>query len=100
MNFCITDGESIVATRYINSRHDEAASLVQFLSVVLCCTNLWLTPLRQWFSSGTTFSEYSEGGHYKMSKMDKRENIILVRDSCSCVCRLSSAFLLRLPASH
>ncbi|KAH8100665.1 N-terminal nucleophile aminohydrolase [Cristinia sonorae] len=58
MNFCVTDGESVVATRYINSRHDEAASL--------------------WFSSGTTFSEYAEGGHYKMQKMDKRENIILI----------------------
>lgn len=32
----------------------------------------------QWFSSGSTFSEYAEGGHYKMSKTDKRENIILV----------------------
>ncbi|KAI0082288.1 N-terminal nucleophile aminohydrolase [Panus rudis PR-1116 ss-1] len=58
MNFCVTDGESVIATRYINSRHEEAASL--------------------WFSSGTTFSEYAEGGHYKMSKMDKRENIILI----------------------
>ena len=28
MNFCVTDGESVIATRYINSRHDEAASLV------------------------------------------------------------------------
>ena len=33
----------------------------------------------QWFSSGSTFSEYADGGHYKMSKTDKRENIILVR---------------------
>ena len=29
MNFCVTDGESVVATRYISSRHDEAASLVK-----------------------------------------------------------------------
>jgi len=58
MNFCVTDGESVVATRYISSRHDEAASL--------------------WFSSGTTFSEYAKGGHYKMSKTDKRENIIMI----------------------
>lgn len=28
MNFCVTDGESVVATRYISSREDEAASLV------------------------------------------------------------------------
>jgi len=58
MNFCVTDGESVVATRYISSRQDEAASL--------------------WFSSGTTFSEYAKGGHYKMSKTDKRENIIMI----------------------
>jgi len=58
MNFCVTDGESVVATRYISSREDAAASL--------------------WFSSGTAFSEYAAGGHYKMSKEDKRENIIMV----------------------
>ncbi|KAH8120170.1 N-terminal nucleophile aminohydrolase [Phellopilus nigrolimitatus] len=58
MNFCVTDGETVVATRYISSKVDEAASL--------------------WFSSGTTFSEYAKGGHYKMSKADKRENIIMV----------------------
>lgn len=58
MNFCVTDGESVVATRYISSREDEAASL--------------------WFSSGTTFSEYMKGGHYKMTKADKRENIIMI----------------------
>lgn len=58
MNFCVTDGESVVVTRYISSKKDEAASL--------------------WFSSGTTFSEYAEGGHYKMSKADKRENIIMI----------------------
>lgn len=34
--------------------------------------------LPQWFSSGTSFSEYAPGGHYKMSKEDKRENVIMV----------------------
>ena len=29
MNFCVTDGENIVVTRYISSRVDEAASLVR-----------------------------------------------------------------------
>ncbi|KZV63308.1 N-terminal nucleophile aminohydrolase [Peniophora sp. CONT] len=58
MNFCVTDGSSVVATRYVSSRRDEAASL--------------------WFSSGTSFSEYADGGHYKMSKTDKRENIIMI----------------------
>lgn len=32
MNFCITDGESVVASRYISSRKDEAASLVRLWS--------------------------------------------------------------------
>ncbi|KIK05459.1 hypothetical protein K443DRAFT_675022 [Laccaria amethystina LaAM-08-1] len=58
LNFCVTDGESVVVTRYISSRKDEAASL--------------------WFSSGTEFSEYAEGGHYRMSKADKRESIIMI----------------------
>ncbi|CAK5280516.1 unnamed protein product, partial [Mycena citricolor] len=58
MNFCVTDGDTVVATRYISSVKDEAASL--------------------WFSSGTTFSEDCEPGHYRMSKADKRENIIMV----------------------
>lgn len=58
MNFCVTDGETVVVTRYVSSRTDEAASL--------------------WFSSGTTFSEYADGGHYRMTKTDKRENIIMI----------------------
>lgn len=28
MNFCVTDGETVVATRYISSRQHEAVSLV------------------------------------------------------------------------
>lgn len=36
MNFCVTDGESVIATRYISSRHDEAASLVGFITVLIC----------------------------------------------------------------
>ncbi|KAF8311161.1 N-terminal nucleophile aminohydrolase [Clavulina sp. PMI_390] len=58
LNFTVTDGATIVASRYISSKYDEAASL--------------------YFSSGTTFNEYAPGGHYKMSKSDKRENIIMV----------------------
>lgn len=75
MNFCVTDGETVVATRYISSRTDEAASLVSSVILVhwISCS---CRP--QWFSSGSTFSEYAEGGHYKMSKTDKRENIIMV----------------------
>lgn len=29
MNFCVTDGDTVVATRYISSDKDEAASLVR-----------------------------------------------------------------------
>jgi len=32
MNFCVTDGESVVVTRYISSKKDEAASLVRSTS--------------------------------------------------------------------
>ncbi|KAF8339074.1 N-terminal nucleophile aminohydrolase [Cantharellus anzutake] len=58
LNFIVTDGSTIVASRYVSSRTDEAASL--------------------YFSSGTTFNEYAPGGHYRMSKSDKRENIIMI----------------------
>lgn len=78
MNFCVTDGESVVATRYISSRKEEAASLVR-CSHLACAISI--TQIRQWYSSGTEFSEYAKGGHYKMSKADKRENIIMVKSS-------------------
>jgi glutamine amidotransferase len=58
LNFAVTDGKSVVATRYIQSKTDEAASL--------------------YFSTGTHFEEYGEGGHYRMLKKDKRERIILI----------------------
>ncbi|GHJ85453.1 hypothetical protein NliqN6_1855 [Naganishia liquefaciens] len=58
LNFVVSDGENVIATRYISSRTDEASSL--------------------FFSSGTTFEEYAEGGHYRMTKADKRENIIMI----------------------
>lgn len=35
MNFCVTDGESVVVTRYISSKKDEAASLVCFCRVAV-----------------------------------------------------------------
>ncbi|KAK4688227.1 glutamine amidotransferase, partial [Tremellales sp. Uapishka_1] len=75
MNFVVTDGETVVATRqvfncacltladfasnrYISSRTSEASSL--------------------FFSSGTSFDEYQDGGLYRMTKADKRENIIMI----------------------
>ncbi len=57
MNFCVTDGESIICTRYVSSKSDQAASL--------------------YFSSGTSFYEHSPGA-YRMVKTDKREKIIVV----------------------
>lgn len=76
MNFCVTDGSNIVVTRYISSRKDEAASLVWFLALMTFDFVLMLQ--LQWFSSGTEFNEYAEGGHYRMTKSDKRENIIMI----------------------
>lgn len=88
MNFCVTDGESVVATRYISSRHDEAASLVKDPSGMIYSM---VSGRLQWFSSGTTFSEYMQGGHYKMTKADKRENIIMVGSLLLRVCTPDSS---------
>ncbi len=90
MNFCVTDGETVVATRYISSRTDEAASLVSPFGFIRCSS---CSRRPQWFSSGSTFSEYAEGGHYKMSKTDKRENIIMVP---TCVISPSSTVIDRM----
>jgi glutamine amidotransferase len=54
----VSDGDSVIATRYITSRTSEASSL--------------------FFSSGTSFEEYQEGGLYRMTKADKRESIIMI----------------------
>ena len=39
MNFCVTDGASVVATRYVSSRNDAAASLVRILFLFLEWSN-------------------------------------------------------------
>ncbi|KAI9775561.1 MAG: hypothetical protein M1839_001039 [Geoglossum umbratile] len=57
LNFAVTDGHTVVCTRYVSSRTDEAASL--------------------YFSSGTKWVEY-EGGHYRMERRDKGGDIVLV----------------------
>lgn len=57
MNFCVTDGLSVLCTRYVSSLHDEAASL--------------------YFSSGTSFYERSKG-MFRMRKEDRRQNIVMV----------------------
>lgn len=70
LNFAVTDGESVVCTRYVSSKTDEAASL--------------------FFSSGTSWKEsrngrkatadHSEPGQkdYVMERRDKGSDIILV----------------------
>ncbi|KNZ53873.1 hypothetical protein VP01_3112g2 [Puccinia sorghi] len=74
LNFAVTDGQSVVATRYVNSSTDEAASL--------------------YFSTGTSFEAASgldgavvksdecheplEAAQYRMKKCDKRERIVLI----------------------
>ncbi|KAF9186229.1 hypothetical protein BGZ51_002177 [Haplosporangium sp. Z 767] len=57
LNFAVTDGVSVVCSRYISSRTLEAASL--------------------YFSSGTRFESYKPG-HYRMIKADKREDIVVI----------------------
>ena len=58
LNFAITDGHSVVCTRYVNSRTDEAASL--------------------YFSSGTNWTFTGESGQYRMERKDKGADIVLV----------------------
>ncbi|VVT49551.1 uncharacterized protein SAPINGB_P002325 [Magnusiomyces paraingens] len=57
LNIAITDGDSVVVSRYVTSKTEEAASLH--------------------FSSGTRFFEYSPG-QYRMERRDKGQNIIMV----------------------
>ncbi|KAH8921098.1 N-terminal nucleophile aminohydrolase [Atractiella rhizophila] len=58
LNFCVTDGESVVVTRYISSKEQDAASL--------------------FFSTGTKFEEFQEK-EFRMRKDDKRETIVCFR---------------------
>jgi len=57
MNFAVTDGYSVVCSRYVSSKTEEAASL--------------------YFSSGTSFYE-SSPSVYRMQKEDRRERIVVV----------------------
>ena len=58
LNFAVTDGHSVVCTRYVSSKTDEAASL--------------------YFSSGTSWKEGESKGDYKMERRDKGADIVLV----------------------
>lgn len=57
LNFAITDGESVVISRYITSKTDEAASLH--------------------FSTGSRFFEY-EPGLFKMERLNRSQDVIFV----------------------
>lgn len=58
LNFAVTDGHTVVCTRYVSSKTDEAASL--------------------YFSSGTKWKEGKTKGHFKMERHDKGADIVLV----------------------
>ncbi|GAB1205383.1 hypothetical protein APSETT445_004057 [Aspergillus pseudonomiae] len=58
LNFAVTDGHTVVCTRYISSKTDEPASL--------------------YFSSGTKWKEGKVKGHFKMERHDKGADIVLV----------------------
>lgn len=57
LNFAATDGESIVVSRYITSKTDEAASLH--------------------FSTGSKFFEY-QPGLFKMERLNRSQDVIFV----------------------
>lgn len=57
LNFAITDGHSVVCTRYVSSCTDEAASL--------------------YYSSGTTWAEKKKN-NFQMDRRDKGADIVLV----------------------
>lgn len=58
LNFAVTDGHSVVCSRYVSSCTDEAASL--------------------YYSSGTTWEDKSSKGEYQMDRRDKGADIVLV----------------------
>ncbi|KAJ2785137.1 glutamine amidotransferase subunit [Coemansia javaensis] len=58
LNFAVTDGQSVVCTRYITSADKEAASL--------------------FYSSGSEFKTDAESGQYRMSKANRREDVVVV----------------------
>ena len=58
LNFAVTDGHSVVCTRYIRSKTDEAASL--------------------YYSSGTSWVDKNQKGEFHMDRKDKGADIVLV----------------------
>lgn len=58
LNFAVSDGHTVVCTRYVSSKTDEPASL--------------------YFSSGTQWKEGKTKGHFRMERQDKGADIVLV----------------------
>ena len=58
LNFAVADGHSVVCTKYVSSKTDEAASL--------------------YFSSGTDWKYTGVKGQYKMERRDKGADIVLI----------------------
>ncbi|KAJ2705615.1 glutamine amidotransferase subunit [Coemansia sp. IMI 203386] len=58
LNFAVTDGQTVVCTRYITNSELEGASL--------------------FYSSGSEFSNEEESGRYRMIKANKREDVVVV----------------------
>ncbi|KAJ2077883.1 glutamine amidotransferase subunit [Coemansia sp. RSA 988] len=58
LNFAVTDGQSVVCSRYITSSELPAASL--------------------FYSSGSDFSPETHSGSYRMAKANKREDVVVV----------------------
>lgn len=58
LNFAVTDGHSVIVTRYVSSKTDAAASL--------------------YYSSGTAWVEGKEKGEFKMERQDKASDVVLV----------------------
>ena len=58
LNFAVTDGHTVICSRYVSSKTDEAASL--------------------YFSSGTDWKFTGERGQFKMERKDKGADIVLV----------------------
>lgn len=57
LNVAVTDGHSVICTRYVSSRTDEAASL--------------------YYSSGTAWDDKTKG-NYRMDRRDKGADVVLV----------------------
>lgn len=74
LNFAVTDGQSVICTRYVSSTTDEAASL--------------------YFSSGTSWKEVGKG-MFKMERRDKGADIVLVASEPLTFERGESPFTMR-----